>query len=82
MILEHLSGKRGEGGTYQVTRTWPGMPADESGISQGDSLKFLKIVIDLKAGSINLDISVKSRVSGYLEKTLRLSIPLETSNFL
>jgi len=82
MLLDHISGRRGEGGTYQVLRTWPGLPADESGISQGDTLKFVRYAVDIKAESIYLDVSVKSRVTGYLEKTLRLALPLETSNFL
>lgn len=82
IVTEHVSGRRGEGGIYLVQRVWPGLPADESGLSEGDTLKFQKMAMDVRSGVINLDISVKSRVSGYLERTLRLAIPLESSNFL
>lgn len=82
MIVEHVSGPRGEGGTYKVARTWPGMAADESGIGAADVLKFIRYSVDDKADSIYFDVSVKSLNSGYLEKTMRMSLSLEMDNFL
>jgi len=82
MIVEHVSGPRGEGGTYKVARTWPGMAADESGIGAADVLKFIRYSVDDKANTIYFDVSVKSLNSGYLEKTMRMSLSLEMDNFI
>ncbi|MFA5851452.1 MAG: trypsin-like peptidase domain-containing protein, partial [Spirochaetales bacterium] len=60
MVIEHVSGARGEGGTYKVVKTWPGMAADESGIGAADVLKFVRYSVDDSANTINFDVSVKS----------------------
>lgn len=82
MTLEHVSGPRGEGGVYKVGRTWPAMPADESGISSMDTLKLIRYSADMTRNSLFFDVSVKSRATGYLERTLRMSLSLEMANFL
>jgi len=82
MIVEHVSGPRGEGGTYKVVRTWPGMAADESGIGAADVLKFVRYSVDDSANTIYFDVSVKSLNSGYLEKTMRMGLSLEMGNFI
>lgn len=82
MLLEHISGPRGAGGTYKVLKTWPGLAADESGISAADVLKFIRYSIDDPKGSISFDVSVKSLSSGYLEHSMRMNLSLETDNFL
>lgn len=82
MILDHISGPRGTGGLYKVAKTWPGMAADESGISEGDIIKFLRYSVDARANAVFFDVSVKSTTTGYLERTLRMSLSLEMANFL
>ncbi len=82
MLLDHVSGPRGNGGTYKVTKTWPGMMADESGIGEADILKFLRYSVDGRKNAIIFDVSVKSLGSGYLERTMRMGLSLETDNFL
>jgi hypothetical protein len=82
MLLDHVSGPRGNGGTYKVTKTWPGMMADESGIGEADILKFLRYSVDSRKNAIIFDVSVKSLGSGYLERTMRMGLSLETDNFL
>lgn len=82
MMLDHVSGPRGNGGTYKVTKTWPGMMADESGIGEADILKFLRYSVDSRKNAMIFDVSVKSLGSGYLERTMRMGLSLETDNFL
>ncbi|HWR10874.1 MAG TPA: trypsin-like peptidase domain-containing protein [Rectinemataceae bacterium] len=82
MLLDHLSGPRGSGGTYKVAKTWPGMIADESGIGEADVLKLLRYYVDSRKNSIQFDVSVKSLNSGYLERAMRMELSLETDNFL
>ena len=82
MILDHVSGPRGPGGSYKVAKTWPGMTADESGIAEGDVIKFLRFSADTKEDRAFFDISVKSTTTGYLERSMRLSLSLEMANFI
>jgi len=82
MLLEHVSGPRGSGGTYKVMKTWPGMPADESGIGPADLVKFRHFAMDSRADTIYFDVSVKSLNSGYLERTMRMNLSLEMNNLL
>lgn len=82
MILDHISGPRGTGALYKVAKTWPGMAADESGIAEGDIIKFLRYSVDARANAVFFDVSVKSTTTGYLERTLRMSLSLEMANFL
>ena len=82
MLLEHLDGTRSVGGTYKITKTWPGLAADESGLGQSDVLKFLKYSVDLRKNSFSFDVSVKSLNSGYLERRMRMNLSLETDNFI
>ena len=82
MVLDHVSGPRGTGGTYKVMKTWPGLAADESGIGEADVLKFIRYSVDDRENNIHFDVSVKSLNSGYLEKTMRMSLSLEMNNFI
>lgn len=82
MILGHVSGPRGRGGTYTVLDAFPAMPADEAGIRNGDTLKFLRYTIDRKQDIVYFDIAMKSRTTGYLERALRLAVSLENSSFI
>ncbi|MCE5256130.1 MAG: trypsin-like peptidase domain-containing protein [Spirochaetaceae bacterium] len=82
MMLQHLSGPHGEKGTYKVVRAWPGLTADESGISAGDTVKFIHYAIDKSNDTISFDLSVKSPATGYLERTMRMEFMLELPNFI
>jgi len=82
MILDHISGPRGPGSLYRVARTWPGMAADESGIAEGDIIKFLRYSVDIRNNVAFFDVSVKSTTTGYLERTMRMNLSLEMANFL
>lgn len=82
MLLEHISGPRGTGGTYKVAKIWPGMPADESGLREADIIKFIRYRSSEPDSLAAFDLSVKSFSSGYLEKTLRMIVSLEMNNFL
>lgn len=82
MMLQHLSGPRGQGGLYKVIRTWPGLAADEAGIREGDTVKFLRMNIDQRDLLASFVVSVVSRSSGYLEKSFQLTVPLESTSLL
>ena len=82
MMIEHISGPRGNGGTYKVVKAWPGMAGDESGISEGDSLVLLRSTIDQKAGVLSFDVMLKSPSKGYLERTMRMTLSMKTDNFI
>jgi S1-C subfamily serine protease len=82
MSIEHINGPRGNGGTYRVAMAWPGKTADESGISVDDIIKIVRFNPDIKQGFAVLDFIQKSPVKGYLEKTIRVAIRLDSPNFL
>lgn len=82
MLLEHISGPRGPGGSYKILKLWPGLPADESGLREGDLIKFARFRGNYPEGLASFDISVKSPASGYLERTMRLVLSLEMNNFI
>jgi S1-C subfamily serine protease len=82
MLLEHVSGSRGPGGSYRILKLWPGLPADESGLREGDLIKFVRFRENYDEGVASFDISVKSPASGYLQKTMRLLVSLEMNNFI
>jgi S1-C subfamily serine protease len=82
MLIEHVSGTRGSGGTYKVTRAWPGMAADESGIGQGDLITLIRWNADQKKGTVYFDVRAKSPRSGYLERDMRITLSLEMNNLL
>lgn len=82
MMLEHVSGPRGLGGTYKVLKTWPGMAADESGIGEADVLDLLRYSVDFTANTMFFDVRVKSLNSGYLERAMRMNLSLEMDNFI
>lgn len=82
MLIEHVSGARGSGGTYKVTRAWPGMAADESGIGEGDLITLIRWSADQKKGTVYFDVRAKSPRSGYLERDMRITLSLEMNNLL
>ena len=82
MLVEHVSGARGAGGTYKVARVWPGLAADESGIGEGDILGLIRWGADLKKGTIYFDVRAKSPRSGYLERDMRMTLSLEMNSLL
>jgi S1-C subfamily serine protease len=82
MLVEHVSGARGSGGIYKVSRAWPGMAADESGIGQGDLITLIRWSADQKKGMVYFDVRTKSPRSGYLERTMRIALSLEMNNLL
>ena len=82
MLIEHVSGARGPGGTYKVARAWPGMAADESGIGQGDLITLIRWNADAKKGTVHFDVRAKSPRSGYLERDMRITLSLEMNNLL
>jgi S1-C subfamily serine protease len=82
MLVENISLPRGPGGIYKVLEAWPGMAADESGILSGDTFKFMRLSMDKASQAIFLDVAVKSRMSGYLERILRIAAPIEATNFI
>jgi len=80
--LEHVSGPRGPGSLYKVLRTWPGLAADEAGIREGDTIKFIKMSIDQRELLAGFVISVVSRSTGYLERSFQLTVSLESTSLL
>lgn len=80
--LEHVSGPRGPGGLYKVLRTWPGLAADEAGIREGDTIKFIKMSIDQRELLAGFVVSVVSRSTGYLERSFQLIVSLESTSLL
>lgn len=82
MLLQHVSGPRGENGSYKVLQAWPGQAADEAGIVAGDTIRFIRYAIDKSNDSISFDLSIKSTSTGYMERTMRLELTLELPNFI
>ncbi|TXT47570.1 MAG: Peptidase S1 and S6 chymotrypsin/Hap, partial [Spirochaetes bacterium] len=82
MRIEHIRGPRGTGGTYKASVVWPGKTADESGISTDDTIKIVRFNPNIKIGIAVLDFIQKSPAKGYLEKTIRVGIRLDSPNFL
>ena len=82
IMLEHVEGPRGNGGTYKVIKAWPGMAGDESGISEGDTLVILRSSIDQKGGILSFDVMVKAPSKGYLDRGMRITLSMEADNFI
>ncbi|HEY9054761.1 MAG TPA: trypsin-like peptidase domain-containing protein [Rectinemataceae bacterium] len=81
-VFEHISGSRGQGGTYKLLKAWPGQLADEAGLAEGDVVKIVRVDIDAGSRAIVFDLLVKSPTKGYLEKAMRLGASLELDNIL
>lgn len=82
LMVEHFDGPRGQGGSYKVLKAWPGMAGDEAGISEGDNIVLLRVAVDQKTASLSFDLQLKAPSKGYLEKAMRLALPMEMDNFL
>jgi len=82
MLLDHVSGSRGPGGSYRIQKLWPGLAGDESGLREGDLIKFVRYRPNNDERLAMFDLSVKSPASGYLEKTMRFVLSLEMNNFI
>jgi len=70
------------GASYQVTKVYPGSPAEEADISAGDPLKVYGWAVDKKDGAALLQFSISRRKQGFLESTMQLVAPLESNNFI
>lgn len=89
-ILEGLMGARllqledssRVGGLYTVQWTCPAEAADEIGLSENDSIKVSKFQIDRKAATIILELSAKSRSSGYFERTIHLEFSTDSATII
>ncbi len=89
-ILEGLMGARllqlenssRVGGLYTVQWTCPAEAADEIGLSENDSIKVSTFQIDRKAASIILELSAKSRSSGYYERTIHLEFSTDSATII
>ncbi|HOV93482.1 MAG TPA: trypsin-like peptidase domain-containing protein [Spirochaetales bacterium] len=82
MQLEHVSGPRGTKGVYKVVQIWPGSAADETGIKEGDTIRFLRYATDPTNDTISFDLSIKSTSTGYIERTVRLEVSTELYNLI
>ena len=67
---------------YHVARVLSGSVADETGISEGDSLVIGDYSYDKARGFGIVSLRVKRRKSGYLEANIRIPFPLTSPDFL
>ena len=82
MQLEHVSGPRGTKGVYKVVLIWPASAADETGIKEGDTIRFLRYAANPTSDTISFDLSIKSTSTGYIERTVRLEVSMELHNLI
>jgi len=68
--------------TYIVEGVIPGSPAQEAGISEGDELKLRKVEYLSSQGVFILNMEIKSKRYGYLDKNLVLYADEIMNNFL
>jgi membrane-associated protease RseP (regulator of RpoE activity) len=73
--LEYLKPVFG-GKEYRVLRVLPGSVADESGISDDDSLDLNEWRYLKNQKAVSIQVTVKRRKSGYLESTMQLAAPI------
>jgi len=73
--LTHLSNAKRAGGTYSVQWVCPGEALDEIGLREGDTIVISKFQLDEKAELFILELSAKSRITGYFERTIHLEFP-------
>ena len=69
-------------GTYSVNWICPAEAADEIGLSENDSVKINKLQLDRKNKTFILEFSTKSRLSGYIERTIRLEFSSESATMI
>ena len=68
--------------SYRVTKVYPGSPAEEADISPGDPLKLYGWTVDKKDGAVIVQLTISRRKQGFLETTMQLVAPLESSDFI
>ena len=67
---------------YQVSRVLSGSIADETGISERDSLSIVDFSRDKERGFGIVALRIKRRTAGYLEALIRIPFSLQSSDFL
>ena len=67
---------------YVVEWVLPGSAADNTGISRGDALNLQDWRIDTERRYALLQIFVKKRKAGYLERVIQLAAYLDLDSFL
>jgi hypothetical protein len=80
--LQHLENSERVGGLYSVSWACPAEAADEIGLSENDIIKVSKFQIDRKGKIFILELSAKSRKSGYFERTIHLEFPAESATII
>lgn len=80
--LEQLENSSKVGGLYSVSWVCPAEAADETGITENDTINLHKIQLDRKNRVFILEFSMKTRLSGYFERTIRLEIPAESATII
>jgi serine protease Do len=67
---------------YAIRQVIPGSIADNTGLSEGDTLNIQMWRVDEEARYALLQIFVKKRKSGYLERVIQLAAYLDPDNFV
>jgi len=80
--LQHLENSAKVGGLYSVSWACPAEAADEIGLSENDIVKVVKFQLDRKGKIFILELSAKSRKSGYFERTIHLEFPAESATII
>ncbi len=80
--LLRLEDSRSAEGLYTVQWTCPAEAADELGLSENDSIKVSKFQINRNTNTIILEISAKSRSSGYFERTIHLEFSTDSATII
>ncbi len=67
---------------YSIRQVIPGSVADNTGLSEGDTLSIQMWRVDEEARYALLQIFVKKRKSGYLERVIQLAAYLDPDNIV
>ncbi len=67
---------------YVIRQVIPGSVADNTGLSEGDTLSIQMWRVDQEARYALLQIFVKKRKSGYLERVIQLATYLDPDSFV
>lgn len=67
---------------YVVDKVYPGLMADETGFSKGDSISIRDWKVDEERGIFFLNIRVRKRKNGFLEDNVFMANYLETDSFI
>jgi|GEM_PF-264961 len=71
-----------EGGSYSVSKIYPGSTADEGGLSENDPFNLRNFIVDKKQRAVFIQIHVKKRKAGFLDSIIQIGASLDSPDFI